>query len=375
VRVIIPQTVFDARLGHSEYLALLDIFISCENEQRHVLITIPAYDDADPQSPLARWLAPMPPALKQGARNILQRGILADRMQPTGIAEIWVVAPGAQDVDWGRARLGIKDAARVLRRPFKLLLENRRGDWAFLLRPASPTQRRDLEQARKNGWLEVQGGGMGEMKRELEILVTAPPDDSAAWAAKMRLWVMFDRDAHPQDRAQPSQQSNEIRALCEDPAMSHPWSLGFHQLRRRAIENYLPIKVLRAWQRRGSGRQRTQRRTAIDALAALATKNALAHWQYNMKHGLLGDLHGDVRHEIRGQAREIRDQELDPLFQGLDRDERRALASGFGSDIGDLYQEERIWREPGHDQAFQREYGRDPSNDRDTVMQGLFARM
>ncbi len=196
-------------------------------------------------------------------------------------------------------------------------------------------------------------------------------------ARLLRLWVMFDRDSAPSDRSQPSSNSERIKALCEDSAQSAkwPWPLSYYQLGRRSIENYLPELALRFWQAKASGNKMTKRRESVDALCDLRKSNPVAARQLNMKHGLLGDLEPPpLRRQIREQKRDVREQDLDPLFKNLSVSQLRALRDGFGTRIA----EELANDYQGLETAFRTEFERDRGHaqeSREAILDSLFRRL
>lgn len=375
MRVIIEQTVFD-EVGETSALPLLEFF-ALASDERHTLLTKPLYSEDETGQPLARWLARFPKPLKKLCESVLMQGQDRASTEPPDTAQCRVVARGPSD--WKRSRLCIADALRLLRTPLRLLLENRRNDYEFLLRLAPPARREELQQAVADGWIEIaQGGGLGEIKKLLKELITAPAGDLRARVERLRLWVMFDRDSDPEDRSEPSPTSKETAALCgkSQTETGDPWSLPFVQLSRRSVENYIPIRLLERWADRGSGRERDGRRKRVAALARLTPT---ARWQYNMKHGLLGDVSGSIRREIQKEknSRELIDGDLDPLFRGLSREDRRLLTTGFGADIASLFHAPLGIAEASREHWFLEEYQRGPSTqpDRAAILEGVFARL
>ncbi len=245
-------------------------------------------------------------------------------------AQITVVVEGT---DWTRARLTAPLASRLLARPLKLLVENSRNDRAFLLQIAEPAARRSLNKAIKAGWIEFEmGGGILEiLQRVRGFIVEVGSLDDQAWIELARLWVMFDRDANPDDRSQESDPSCRVRIAAAQ--LIRPWALAAHQLERRAIENYVPGRTLRDWwcgQARTS-KQRIERDKRVEAFLTEAESAGLtreARRFYNMKRGLLGDVTKACREEVRRGERTLTDGDLDPMFRGLSPEVRDRLAGG-----------------------------------------------
>lgn len=365
MRVLIDAALF-AGAG-SEDLAFLHLF-SLARDGRHVLLTSPIYGRDEPREVLD-WLDSLPEACCRQVRQILEQGVRAASGLSADAVGIRLVPEPRSD--WAAGRLCLDDALRLLQTPLGVMVENRRADSRFLLALAPPVQRERLQHALDQGWLEIlHAGGLGEMKAWLEELLVKPFASVSNAARLLRLWVMFDRDADPADRSQPSQASIAMKTLCES-APARPWPLGHYQLGRRAIENYLPVEALRYWQSEKSGREGTRRRTVVSALCELRKNKPEAACQYNMKSGLLADLSSDTRKDVEEKARRIQDADLDPLFHGLSDTERDGLKKGFGKQIV-AYLEHVAEADFRHEFERHRALG---EPDRETILNTLFARL
>jgi hypothetical protein len=268
--------------------------------------------------------------------------------------------------DWEHARLTAGDALRLAWTPLMLLVENWQNDYAFLRRLARPSWRSALDEALDKGWLDVgHGGGLPEIRKRLEALKTASDDDVGGWVRRLRLWVMFDRDADRRDRSKPSVESERVRGLCE--ALRSPWPVAAHQLHRRSIENYLPKGSLFKWANQARGRELTSRRRKVEAFFDAAMSDTMRHY-FNMKKGFLGDLDGRTVGDDRESRRALRDSELDNLFRGLPSTCRRHLRDGFGNNIGELFKDRKMV----HDQWLAREV---PKDERDELPASIFSRI
>ncbi len=138
---------------------------------------------------------------------------------------------------------------------------------------------------------------------------------------------MFDRDARPDDRSEPSEESDRLRVLCAE--MARPWPFPGHQLGRRTIENYLPLEALRAWAESSDGVERARRRRQVEAFAS-SDFGAKRRACFAMKEGFLKDVAKDVREDFKQRRRKRRkrgklemrerwleEHELPAIFQGL----------------------------------------------------------
>jgi len=371
MRVLIEQRFFAGPDALS--LQFLEVF-ALARDGRHTLLTRPLFG-SDDDSLIEAWLAAQPEPIAQEVRLVLKQGMVNAAKLPAGAAGITLT--NAVDSDWKLARFRLCDAVRLLRKPLGLLLEHRRTDLNFLLALAPPTYRQELRSALDNGWIEVlNGGGLGDMQALIEEL----QDDASASITRkahlLRLWVMCDRDSAPNDRSQPSPSSERIRTLCEDVSQSGrwPWSLSYHQLGRRTIENYLPAPLLRLWQDAPHGDERTRRRRAVDALCELRKTRPSAAHQLNMKRGFFGDLAPEIQKQIRETGRAPQDHEFDPLFRGISDPIRKALSQGFGKDIAQLFVRDC----PGFEESFRTEFDRgrrDHEPSRMAILDSLFARI
>lgn len=119
----------------------------------------------------------------------------------------------------------------------------------------------------------------------------------------------------PVSLAKPSQQSEALRHACLGAG------IPYHQLLRRASENYLPVKALQGWVESSAGNLRTSRRRKANAFASMSPVHR-SH--YGMKHGFQGDRKEGI-----------------PAFYGAFAD-HADLQDGFGRDIASLYHQEHF---------------------------------
>lgn len=103
-------------------------------------------------------------------------------------------------------------------------------------------------------------------------------------------------------------QARNVRRAAGDPGVG----VHLHVLRRRAIENYLPIAAL---QRGTSGQDR--------AIAALNRLSSAQRHHFNMKEGFVKD----APHAARAGN----------LYEAVPPRARERLAGGFGTDIAKLF--------------------------------------
>ena len=255
MRVVLDNGLFSS--GQAQ-LHVLGIFALAWGE-RHLLLTDPPYQPGG-RSPLHVWLDSLNPGTAAAAKRVLDDSVLAATTQPPGCVEVRIAARARSD--WTRGALTREDGLALLATPLRLLLEDQTSDYAFLRCLARPTIREQLDAAVARGWVEVaHGGGIEQIYKRILNAATSCERTTAEWCWQLRLWVMFDRDAQRNDATQPSTASGDLRKACQ--AITQPWPLGHFQLGRRAIENYLPYKMLFAWAERAPGNIRTRRRRLV----------------------------------------------------------------------------------------------------------------
>lgn len=310
-------------------LELLALLCLCK-DTRHCLVVSPPFNP-EREHPLDTWLTTLPAPLRAEVRFALENGEEAASQRTTKAPRIRVVHSSQSRWDSQEPALTVSDALHLLRRPLKLLVENRRNDGAFLSKMAPPSYAQILQEALAKGWIEIEnGGGLGELHKRLE----------SAWARQDmiecgRMWVMVDSDARAPGN--PSEQVAKLQNSCRE--IQRPWPVHTHVLERRSIENYLPVKSLQGWASLGGHNKRQERRDKADSFATMKKKSEQRAHHYNMKHGLLGDLPAERREHYRRNNVFISDTDMPPLFQGLEPELAQHLQEGFGHDIGDLFQD------------------------------------
>jgi hypothetical protein len=131
-----------------------------------------------------------------------------------------------------RTTFAIRGSLRIFISIFYCLKENRRNDPAFLRATATGWRKDKLKILAKNDWLKFEGGGgIGEILKYAEEILGQPDK-------YLRNFLLFDSDALKPN--EPSKQSQEVVAVCH-------LIIPCHQLKRRAIENYLPYETLSIW--------------------------------------------------------------------------------------------------------------------------------
>jgi hypothetical protein len=294
VKVVIEAGTFADQLAQATVNTLLQFGLSGQHR-----ISL-----EDPDSDHYRhWHAGLPKVLQDAWDLVLSDATNAEAREASRV-EIRIAAISECDWSGNPPRLPLSVAFRLLCQPFRFLLENGRNDRSFLLAVASPDQRRVLHDMEGHGFLEFVGaGGIGELCQILEESVARHPRHRA------KLMIITDSDAlHPGDR---SPEAQRVAADCEKAMVA------VHILRRRAIENYLPMNSLRKWMQERPG----IRRALFEAYCHLTPEQ---RHHFNMKRGFAGDL------AVRGRS-------CGTLYSEVPPGERDLLQCGFGSSIADLF--------------------------------------
>lgn len=247
-----------------------------------------------------QWEDSLDPDTRALWRAAIAASIERDATAPAE-AEIIVSAAGVSSLAQSPPRAPVRDAMALLLRPYRLLLENSVNDRAFVLAACERAEREALEYAESQGWLVFEMGGGSAMIERARELCRSPLDARATS-------VLADRDAlrpprvDEREGATDGANATALRSLAARESALHA-----HVLRRRSIENYLPVQALRQ----------------INASAARTyeTMKPAQRAHYNVKSGFAGDA---------GQARHGRTSE--DLYSGLSRTDRDALNDGFGVD-------------------------------------------
>ncbi len=188
------------------------------------------------------------------------------------------------------------------------------------------------------------------MSREVTGLQQKGPE------RRLRLWVMFDRDADGADARRPSRNVARAEAACRH-FDSDPNPLRWHRLHRRSIESYLPASALReastgaTWDR------------AVAALEALRADDREVADSVDMKTGLQKDLPSPVKNRIKVQPNDpeatrqateasIGGGDWRPPFDRVDAAHRAGLLGGFGKDVSGLFSSDSPHLEPDFSTEF-----------------------
>ena len=216
--VTLDQRLFERRPSPLFEPRLLPLrFVLAANKHSHVLLTDPEWDASDASQPVQLWLNEQSKEIRDAGEKELERGLNEAANMGASVARIRVEPIVASR--WEDGKLSPDDALRLMETPLWLMLENGRNDLEFVRRILGVNDRAALNEHLAAGRVEVPpSGGTGELKLFLKRLAALPakpllPGDIASWFRRLRTWVMFDRDAHPNDPRRPSKTSEDMREL------------------------------------------------------------------------------------------------------------------------------------------------------------------
>lgn len=248
---------------------------------RHKIRTTPGFRTGSPRA-VHDWLATLSPNLRRTAVLAFDNGQQSPSYKASDEPQ-FKVGPFTESLWTTRPErdpslLTLADAHDLAARPLHLLLENSRNDFAFLGKIVPPSWRDRWDRALSNRWVEPLGGGIDEMRKVIEQRLAG---DSMR---RLTSFAVFDSDARLP--GVPSESALRNRATCERHGVC------FHQLERRAIENYLPKEALFDWAHRPPRRSvREDRRARVGAYVAM--QPAARRHHYNLKEGFNGDQRGN----------------------------------------------------------------------------------
>lgn len=295
-----------------------------------------------------RWLGAHHRALQKCFVDVLQRGRAPRFLRKPPAITLQV----SDEVDERIDRQGLTACARSSRarhlvdKPLMLWLENDDNDSAFLRTVAPAGAFRDwLEHANSKGWIAFRHGGGSDLKNKLEAL--------DPWE-RLRSWAMCDADTWEPDKR--SSQVTTLEAICvgrpsEADELGNP-PLPLRVLRRRAIENYLPMRALKQWANlRPDKREQSQKQMSFaQAVATLDAHGA----RFNLRH------HYHLQNGFRADPERI------PVdYEPFRRDP--VLIQGIGDSIKKVYQRNLDVRTQGGHGWIQDEWFAEDENMRDEI--------
>ena len=202
-------------------------------------------------------------------------------------------------------QLTVATATKLGARTFDILVENQRNDRAFLLAFAGENKG-ILQRLEAAHTIRFAGaGGIGELKAVIRDQVSKQQDGS------LRNFALFDSDGEA-----PGHVSTAAQAVL---AEATKYGVPAHCLRRRAIENYLPLPAL--FDFAGSRHGRSLRRSVQQVAVAFKPLSSDQKDHFPMKVGL------PENPTVRQQA----------LYANVTGKQRATLNAGFTDNLSEMY--------------------------------------
>jgi len=291
MRVVLDESLFAA--PGADVLELLSLF-DLGFKGRHYIQTDQPTPDA-----VCGWLEGRDAETRESCELALARSLERDALCPASKTVRVADVPHAR---WGDPPVvPLSAAGTLLTQPFYVIVEDATRDRDFLLAVATAERKCRLTECADRGWLKFEhGGGITRMRERVAELLQ---DRGKA----LRAWVLFDSDAlRP---GVPSRDSRRLAGACQR-------RVAFHQLSRRAVENYLPLPALETWANDAS------RKRKVRALRKLRKDQ---RFHYNMKRGFAQD------------AKRADSDAAGDLYDELDPGLLQALQHGIDVGIAELF--------------------------------------
>ena len=279
------RVILDHRLFRSPHGSDLAELLHNANRLPHQLLVD---GDAAGQRAKDSWVAEFPHDVRTRFERIFARGRSPEAVRRPPSVTLEVSNEKSESIEASApdrliACAHLERAKDLVREPLQLWLENDRNDAAFLRTVAPAGQYREwLAGAAARRWIEYRHGGGSDLGPKLRAL--------DPWV-RIRSWAMCDSD-----NWEPNVVSRQVEtfrrasdALASTTGPRRP-AVPLQVLRRRAIENYLPLPGLRYWanDRRGTAREQRLKRTefvdGVGRLDAHSTPFNLRHY-YHMEKG------------------------------------------------------------------------------------------
>ena len=317
MRVILKAEVFASKLmKHLDLIALIKFGV----DERHLIQVEPP--DADE---VHDWLDKQSENIREECQLAFDFGYRLDSDEYAQFSPFTIQVARVDKAQWyqNEPLLPLDIALKFLSQPFTIFVENRRNDSAFLRATATGWRKQKLEQLLNQDWIKFEaGGGLGEILKYVKEISKQPEK-------YQRHFVLFDSDALEPDK--PSQQSESVVTNCGQ-------SVYFHRLRRRAIENYLPLAALWEWTKIHKPKKIcVSRRHLVEAFQQLSDEQ---RHHFNLKKGFKGDFKTKSDEKETEQEKEHR--LVGHFYQNISLERRMILAQGFGTDIAQLFKEEQF---------------------------------
>lgn len=251
------------------------------------------------------WFASLGTSLEEQWRLALDTSMDLEALEPAPF-NVTVCEDADQSHDPNNLVLGIREAERLTREPFRVYVENDDADRNFLLTFSNQEQARKIAELEDENLLSFEHcGGISELRKKVRTYARARVTNF------LNCTAVFDSDA-----ASPAAISNDA-ALAEERCRRS--GMQSFMLKRRAIENYLTRGWLNTW----VNSQADEKKVRIFDCFARMSLEQRSH--FHMKKGLKAD-----------QAK-IDDGTI-TLYAGITESDLDCLNDGFGPSLAaDLY--------------------------------------
>lgn len=236
---------------------------------------------------------------------------------PVRLRSIRVVACSSdEDLTATQPSVTPDTAGLLVARPLYLLVEDALNDGNFLRSIAPEGWSEYLEDYIQRGLIELQhAGGISNMARLVEQVLEMASRERFIF--RLRTWVMSDsdardscshadRNAHCAEDERPSCAPSDavcrVAQGCEDAGFTH------HILTRRAIENYVPMKALKAYCKNRTLFRRDKRQQLCEKYEVFSGFRAEQRHYFHMKDGFSGSNIEQLDHlfaDVSGSAKEV----------------------------------------------------------------------
>ncbi|NKX31799.1 hypothetical protein HGG63_08655 [Alteromonadaceae bacterium A_SAG1] len=190
--------------------------------------------------------------------------------------------------------LTLQDGAAVSSMPLFLVFENAHNDVEFMKCIVDKTTRAQICRKLNLAEIVTKGGGLGEVKNYIQR-------QTNPLISKFKTFILTDSDCKNIDVLAP--EAEKIRVMCSAQNIMH------HVLRRRMIENYLPLKIL--YEHIPEALRETQ--PIYNKVQAYYSLSVEQRFCMNLKNGL-NDMNGHSN-----------------IYENLDTKVKDQLMTGFGA--------------------------------------------
>lgn len=296
MRVIVSGDVFKLAQVKGEGPKLHELFkFACDG--RHVVFFSSSLY-------LESWFAQLPPLERENYEDVINLSERVANIFPEDQVTVSVTLDGNPCWNYPAVELPIDDALKLLRKPLKIILENKENDWNFLLGIMTKSERDLVDPFVEKEWIEPMHGGGDTIKKEIKRILNDNYE-------RLRTFIVFDSDRrHPDELLNDwkPEKERDCAGFGYEKLVRSESSIGYWMLKRRFIESYIPKDRLE------NIKSGNVPRETIDAFFRLSKRG---QWYYNMKHGFSRDClkGGFVR--SKDLYDDVTEEDIDALSKGM----------------------------------------------------------